>query len=407
LREAATLALEDLPARRVAIVVDTSASMRRGDVWQQTLRQIERELADLGPHDEVALFTFNDRLQTVVDFEAGSAEAAASQVDIIRQAAAKLRPTFGGTDLGGALTAVAAELDAASDVKQLPAEPQIIAISDFSRGSRLDALQAFEWPGKLRLIARQLSPKRTTNAAVQLVTSEEDAADAEPRVRVSNAADSQDDQFFVSWTKAGAFTKPAGETGVYVPPGQSRVIKLPRLENLLDADQIFLRGDDHDFDNTFYVAPPRKQNVQVLYAGSDAADDQHGPLYYFKLATAGDPLRQALVQSLDSEDATKLGGDLAPPIAVITRKVSAAFASALKTYVEQGGALVLAPRDRDAAAVATTLLGDVELAEEQKSSESAEYLLLGEIDFTHPLFVPFANPRYSDFTKIHFWKHRR
>src|SRR5215216_4599738 len=39
LRESATLALEDLPARRVGIVVDNSASMRRGDLWQQTLRQ--------------------------------------------------------------------------------------------------------------------------------------------------------------------------------------------------------------------------------------------------------------------------------------------------------------------------------------------------------------------------------
>jgi hypothetical protein len=32
--------------------------------------------------------------------------------------------------------------------------------------------------------------------------------------------------------------------------------------------------------------------------------------------------------------------------------------------------------------------------------------MLGQIDFTHPLFAPFADPRYSDFTKIHFWKHR-
>ncbi|MEW6307395.1 MAG: hypothetical protein AB1705_28420, partial [Verrucomicrobiota bacterium] len=34
------------------------------------------------------------------------------------------------------------------------------------------------------------------------------------------------------------------------------------------------------------------------------------------------------------------------------------------------------------------------------------YALLGQIDFKHPLFAPFADPRYSDFTKIHFWKHR-
>jgi hypothetical protein len=33
--------------------------------------------------------------------------------------------------------------------------------------------------------------------------------------------------------------------------------------------------------------------------------------------------------------------------------------------------------------------------------------MLAEIDFSHPLFSPFADARYSDFTKIHFWKHRR
>jgi hypothetical protein len=32
--------------------------------------------------------------------------------------------------------------------------------------------------------------------------------------------------------------------------------------------------------------------------------------------------------------------------------------------------------------------------------------LFGEIDFEHPLFTPFADPRYSDFTKIHIWRHR-
>src|SRR6185436_3522443 len=35
------------------------------------------------------------------------------------------------------------------------------------------------------------------------------------------------------------------------------------------------------------------------------------------------------------------------------------------------------------------------------------YAMLGQIDFEHPLFAPFAEPRFSDFTKIQFWKHRR
>ena len=29
------------------------------------------------------------------------------------------------------------------------------------------------------------------------------------------------------------------------------------------------------------------------------------------------------------------------------------------------------------------------------------------IDFNHPLFAPFADARFNDFTKIHFWKYRR
>jgi hypothetical protein len=33
--------------------------------------------------------------------------------------------------------------------------------------------------------------------------------------------------------------------------------------------------------------------------------------------------------------------------------------------------------------------------------------MLGSIDFGHTLFSAFADPRFSDFTKIQFWKHRR
>jgi hypothetical protein len=34
------------------------------------------------------------------------------------------------------------------------------------------------------------------------------------------------------------------------------------------------------------------------------------------------------------------------------------------------------------------------------------YAMLTDLDLMHPLFAPFADPRFSDFTKIHVWKHR-
>src|SRR5262245_39832892 len=109
LRETATLALEDLPARRVAILVDSSASMRRGDLWQQAIAQVEKELAELGLHDEVALYTFSDRLKSEIGFDSNSADVDASgkRPEIVRQAAKKLRPTWQSTDLGTALVELA------------------------------------------------------------------------------------------------------------------------------------------------------------------------------------------------------------------------------------------------------------------------------------------------------------
>jgi hypothetical protein len=42
-----------------------------------------------------------------------------------------------------------------------------------------------------------------------------------------------------------------------------------------------------------------------------------------------------------------------------------------------------------------------------QESQVRNYAMLAEIDFRHPLFAPFADPRFSDFTKIHFWKYRK
>ncbi len=406
LRQSATLALDDLPARRVAILLDSSASMRRGDLWQQALAQVEKELKDIGPHDEVALYTFGDRLQTQVGFDSHSAEvdAAGKQPEIVRQAAKKLRPTWQSTDLATNLVELARELDASSDVKQHTGEPQIILISDFQKSARLDALQGFEWPkDRVHIITRQLTPKRTTNAAAQLITSEEDSSTADARVRVVNAANSKDEQFYIAWSSDGVKSQPANDTAVFVPPGQSRVIKLPRPEESIAADRIAIRGDDHDFDNTFFVVPPRKQQVNIVYFGDDAVGDRHGQRYYLEIATSDDPLRQVKIETLATSDGPTVLTTQTPQIAVATSKIASTLQSPLKSFVESGGTLVIAPDNDDAAQAITQLVDDIELAEKPAASE---YLLLGEIDFTHPLFAPFANPRYSDFTKIHFWKHR-
>ena len=93
-----------------------------------------------------------------------------------------------------------------------------------------------------------------------------------------------------------------------------------------------------------------------------------------------------------------------PQIVVATSKVPANLAAEFKSYVDRGRHAAISPQDEEAAAAIPAILDDV--GPVKAPAGTGEYLLLGEIDFSHPLFVPFANPRYSDFTKIHFWKHR-
>lgn len=408
LREAASLTFADLTGKRLAILIDTSASMKRSDLWQQALKLAEKQLEELNPQDDVALFAFSDRLRTIIDFQKDGAAPIPDKPQVVRKQLKSLQPDWGSTDLGAALVAVASELDAASDVRQSPLEPQIVVISDFQSGSQIEALQSFEWPERVPVVTLRVAPTNTTNAHAQVLPAEEGNELADVRVRVVNAADSRGDQFTVEWAES----KVAGaRTDVYVPPGQTRIIRLPRGAENLQADRVVLRGDDHDFDNTFFVVPPRKLEATMLYAGRDAGEDPEGQQLYLRMAVANDPLRQVEVRPLVADKPLTAPGDVAPKLIVVSQAVTEELRTKLTTFAEQGGVLLLVP-EGEAAASLNSFFDDVELPRATaeiaatRESRSEKYLLLGEIDFTHPLFAPFAAPRYSDFTKIHFWKHR-
>src|SRR5579872_1628176 len=126
LREAASLAALSVPGRRVAILVDTSASMRRVDLWSQAVRLVEKELDELNPQDDVALFSFSDRLQRLLDFEQEASGPVSSKSQVARSRLLALAPGWGATDLGTALITVAGEMDSTADVRQSSLEPTAV-----------------------------------------------------------------------------------------------------------------------------------------------------------------------------------------------------------------------------------------------------------------------------------------
>jgi hypothetical protein len=52
-------------------------------------------------------------------------------------------------------------------------------------------------------------------------------------------------------------------------------------------------------------------------------------------------------------------------------------------------------------------MGVEALPVEEAAVPPGDFALIGRVQSDHPLFLPFAESRFGDFTKIHFWKHRR
>lgn len=404
-RETALLPLADLPRRRVAILLDASASMRRGDLWQKAKAKVEETLADLGPADDVGLFQFGDRMHTVVDFENSASGTPDAKRDLVRRRLNELTPSWQATDLGGALVAAASELDAPRNDEASTAEPLLVLVTDLQQGSRTDALQGYSWPERIPAIVHALAPGQTTNASVRLLADEEGAAEAESRVRVANAANSAGEEFFVHWTEHEQSSTEDTLVPVYVPAGQSRVIRLTRPRSAAAADSLVLRGDDAEFDNVHFVVAPRVEQVAVVYVGSATADDPQGLRYYLQLAFADAPLRKIELRSVAANEPLILAGDTRPKLVIAAEALAPPAVEELRSYLQSGGMLLAVLKNRQMGESFAPLFAGIEFADDA-AADGGEYRLLGQIDFTDPLFAPFANPRYSDFTKIHFWKHR-
>lgn len=388
--------------RRVMILVDTSASMRRGDVWEQAKKKVEDVLNDLDETDQVSLALFDEEIRPLVSDEV-SAESTAEQTQALNlERLREVEPTWSATNLGEVLMWSAEELKRRNDLDQSQPALQTIVVTDLQQGSQLDALQEATWPADVKVAIEPIRPKTTGNARPRLVNvSEEEAQpDDQPRVRVSNSSLSKQDQFTVSWaTERGEIG--AGIT-FQVPPGESRVLDVPRKDPT--TDRLVLTGDEADFDNIYYVAPRQPERLNILYFGSDASDDPDGLLYYLTRMFAPTEDRIVEVTTIGDDDSISLLPGELPRLIVVAKTISSDRMESLNAYLESGGTVLTILRDER---MQTELGGWLDLAlSDETTSRKSDYALLTEIDFKHPLFVPFAGPRYNDFTNIRFWKFR-
>ena len=393
----------DTGARRMVLLLDTSASMRRSGLWREANSKAEGILRQTTPADQVAMFTFDRSLSSLLNFEEWNNAPIDQRVALALDKLAHKTPGWASTHLSDALIS-AAEALADTNGKQVNGRRQIVLITDLQEGSRLEQLQGYEWPKGVDVSVEIVSPKSPNNASIQLAGELDDKApkaQANVRVRISNAADSKHDQFQVSWAESNGASVGA-PIAAYVPAGQSRVVALPTPANT-GVDHIRLTGDDEDFDNTVFVLSPEPEKTIVLYLGEEAAADPRRPLYFLSRAFQDTSHRTVQLETRNSK--AQLVRAEAANLLILTEALSEERARVVHEAVAQGKtALCVLTSDKMAETLARLLGVDSLALQEIKNSS---YALLAGIDFQHPLFAPFADPRFSGFTGIHFWKYRR
>lgn len=397
------------PPRRLAILIDSSASMRRGDLWTQAIARAETALAELEPQDRAAIYLFDDVSRCIVPF---TNETERDGLSAAREALRELRngaPGWGGTDLGAALSAAIGDITQRAAVNA--ARDRVLVVSDMQESARL---QRIDWPRHVELRVAAVSPASATNAGLALVASGAESHTGDLlRVRVTNAARSDRDRFRLQWCAPD--DSPLGPPiDAYVPPGGARVLSVAsppahRTIETIDGSatagspaRLVLTGDDHEFDNTLHVLPLEQRAWQVVFAGDSAADDSRGERYYIERAFPDTPLRRIDVVELEPHAPALSAAARDVRLAVVCAPLSDEHALALRRYVAAGGTVLVAATSAEMEATLRALIENVALRVTEDAS-GGDWLLAG-IDFTHPLFVPFADARYSDFNKVHFWR---
>jgi hypothetical protein len=390
------------PGRRIVLLLDTSASMRRAGMWDRTVEEARTVLSDIGPSDRVCVMAFDRAARTLLGFEQWGTTDLSQRTPAAMQSLAEISPGWNATNLGRALVTAAETIedDEISDNEQAPGPRRIVLISDLQQGSDLSALLAYDWPKQVELSIKAIPCKDTSNASPQLVTTRDPLSSPRqsdaPSIRVTNSADAAKSRFQLHWD-----SDTTAPSDVYVAPGQSVVVQAPAKSDSSTATTLILTGDDHDFDNALYIAPPLEQPMTILYVGRDDPNDPKAMLYYVRQAFA--PSSQVLSRS--AGDVLREADLLKTNLVIVADAIPNAGVANLRRYMESGRTVLFVMRSAEAA---TTLSGLADIGSlEGREAEAGRYAMLDSIDFKHPLLAPFSDPRFGDFTRIHFWKHRR
>lgn len=365
---------------RTVILLDRSASMQRDGLWEEATARCEELISKVKGEGAIAIITVDRTPKVITSFEDWENTDLAQRKEIAKAALETLEPGWQGSDLGAGLIAAAELVADASADDETPRPARILVISDLQSGASLDAVADASWPSNLQVELAPVEAAEVTNVTIAAAAS---ADPNKPIIRLRNDPRSEGSRFSV---KSGENTIAA-----VVPAGESRVFQLDQA-----VSEVVVAGDGHKFDNRLFLAPREPALVKLLFFGDGKPDDSNGPEFYFRRAFGlSKVMHPRFVESLEDD----------PALLAISRPLAAGDIKEVRRRLEKG---------RDAILLITSTAMDETLAglaglesTPVLRDHTRRYALLEEIDFEHPALREFRDPRWRDFTDVHFWKFRK
>lgn len=391
--------LIDAEPQSVVLLLDTSLSMQYGERFEQAREAALGTLDALSPGDEVGLITFADGTRQVRELT--------TDVDSLRSFITDLpQPGYERARFFPALR-LADDMLASSRHQSR----SVIMVSDFQAagmGANADGDSDTGWllSAGTSFRAIDVGDERSSNLSLVDVRSPQQLMETQ----VNETAASDDDAEATTESRdvlarvrsTGSVLLEQGDLSLVVN-GETReqqsfdfrerseaVLTLPLV---LDGSgsyegELVLAGDAFDVDNRWYFTLDVLPRMRILVVNGDPAPDWYDDeAHWFVLALEGMENSPFTVSQVDASDFT--APQLSDQDAVVllnTAALPSAQLSALETFVEGGGSVLLAPGDQVDGTQFNQQMQTLSPAilDSPRVLPASEYMLIADIDRRHP-----------------------
>lgn len=382
--------------RDVVIAIDRSASMNRDGIEEQVTSSLTQVLDNLEDSDRLSVLAFTDTTEVIVTPDQWRQWTYEDPTQAAERILSSTPLSDYPSHLDLAIRNAIAEGEAMRETGDTTSFVEIHLISDFSKGTTLSGLAGIEWPSETSINRIPVSAKsELPNIGIKWLGWDNENED-QAIARVSLL--SSDPMVPVS-IEIQAFQEsqnlPIGVQKQLLLQGNTETIVTYPVDPEYASNPLrfSISGDSQPFDNDLYVAPEYVPSLSVTIVSDSTPTDPNSSPYFL---TTG--LNSFRTPTVTVEHASDLASQ--SDAYFVDVPLSEADSVLLKERIEAGAnAFLLASSDQ----FTQTLRSLSGVNGWSLAVPENKDLLVGEVDFSHSLFSPFSDSRFSNFANIRTW----